>query len=43
MPDKNEVIKFLEDRLAIHKEKDPQAWNLHQNYEGVINDLMMEE
>lgn len=41
--DRDEVVKFLENKLADYKEKEPQAFNLIANYEYVINDLMMEE
>ena len=41
--EKNDVLEFLEARLAVYKETEPQAFNLHAAYQNVINDLLNEE
>lgn len=41
--EKEEVREFLENKLAEYKKKEPQAWNLHQNYQYVIDDLYNED
>lgn len=40
---KNEVIEFLENKLAEYKQSDPETFNLLGAYEYVINDLLNEE
>lgn len=39
---KEEVIEFLEKRLAKLKKDEPGAFNAIARYEGVINDLLNE-
>ncbi len=39
----NEIIEFLESRLAKYKEDEPYAHNTFAAYEYVINDLLNED
>lgn len=41
--DKDEVVKFLEDRLEKLKKDSPGAWNTIMSYEHVINDVLNED
>lgn len=40
---KEEIVEFLEERLAKYKKEEPYAVNIHMAYETVINDILMEE
>lgn len=39
----DEIVEFLEDRLAKLRKQSPGAWNAIASYESVINDILGED
>jgi hypothetical protein len=40
---KDEIVEFLEDRLAKVRKQSPGAWNTIGSYEAVISDILSDE